>query len=168
MRVSFIPLVDDYVLLATRFNRSEYDRSLDRYAYLFFIFLNVGCFPAYLLFIEKYLLGFGFFIFNLAFYLTFISGMTERQYRKHFERSMRIVDDPTVTVELTSEAIECDFSGDQSRIIWKNVSEIEERSSTILIYYRNSAIGIPKSAFSTELEMRDFLSFAQSNLRSNI
>lgn len=162
MKVRFVPSVDDYVFIAHKINKASQGSLLERYAYLFFLSLNIVVFPAYLIFTNHMVLGLALFVFNMAFYQILLAGMGTRLYRRHFNREMEKTADRFVEIELGPDGISRMHDENRSTIAWKNILGVEERPESIYFHYRHGAVAVRKAAFETGPDKDAFLETARS------
>ncbi len=160
MKVKFVPSVDDYIYIASKINEIDSRKSLDRYAFVVFLSINIVCFPAFLFLTNHIYIALGVFLLNLAFYLFCISGMNARHYRHYYERTIGS-EVKEVEVELTSDGVSRFYDGDVAIVAWKNILGIEERLESIFFHFRGGAVAVRKSAFDNDVDKDAFLRLAK-------
>jgi hypothetical protein len=164
-RVTFVPSEEDYVYIASSISAAQPRFFLQIYLYWIFLFLNLVCFPAYLLFRGYLLSAFIVFIVGGVFVIFLLPESERKAYRKSY-RYFNRDGHPEVEVELLEKGIWCACDGDESLTAWKNVTGIQEGRDSIYFFVRQSGFCVRKSAFGSEEQEKSFANFARERVRS--
>ena len=163
-RVTFVPSEEDYVYVASAINAARPRSFADTYLYRIFLFLNLICFPAYLLF-RGYLLS-AFIIFIVGgLCVIFLLPESERKACREYFRELG-GDRKEVEVELLEKGIWCACDGDESLTAWKNITGIQESRDSIYFFVKQSGFSVTKSAFDSEEQEKSFVNVARERVRS--
>lgn len=161
MKVRFRPSVDDYLYVASKINRADYDRSFHRYLYIAFLSINTIGFPAFLIYTDHEWLGLIVFGINLSLYLFGIAGVNEKMLTKFYHRAMDGSDDAMVVVEVLPDRLVRECDGDTTMLAWKNISDIKETESSIYFMFRGGAVAVRRSGFADDSEKEIFVALAE-------
>jgi hypothetical protein len=164
-RVTFVPSEEDYVHIAASINAAQPGSLAFTYLYWVFLFLNLICFPAYLLF-QGYLLP-AFIVFIIGgIFVIFLLPESERKTYRKFYRDLARDEQTELEVELLEKGIRCARDGDESLIAWKNITDIQESGDSIYFFVKQSGIPVSKTAFGSEEQEKSFVNFARERVRS--
>lgn len=164
-RVTFVPSEEDYVYIASAVNAAQPRSFFQTYLYQVFLFLNLICFPAYLLFRGYLLTAFVVFLIGGIFVIFLLPDSKKKAYRK-FYRDLARDEDTKTEIELLDNGIRCARDGDESLTAWKNITGIQDGGDSIYFFIKQSGIPVRKSAFESEEQEKSFVNFARERVRS--
>jgi hypothetical protein len=164
-RITFMPSEDDYVYIAASINASQPRSLAFTYLYWIFLFLNLICFPAYLLFQGYLLPAFIVFLVGGIFVIFLLPESEKKAYRKYY-RDLAGDQQTQTEVELQEKGIWCSRDGNESLTAWKNITGIQEGRDSIYFFVKQSGFPVRKEAFQSEEQERSFVDFARERVRS--
>ena len=164
-RVTFVLTEEDYVHIASSVNAAQPRSFTDKYLYRIFLFLNLICFPAYLL-LNGYVLSASIVLIVGGIFVIFLLPESERKayqklYRDHVKDGQKRVE-----VELLEKGVWCASNGDESLTAWKNITGIQEGEDSLYFFIKHSGFPVRKDAFESEEHEKSFVNFARERVRS--
>jgi hypothetical protein len=164
-RVTFIPSEDDYLQIAACMKAAKQRSFSLTYLYWIFLFFNLICFPAYLLFQGYLLSAFVVFIVGGIFVIFLLPDSEKKAYRKIY-RDLLKDGNENIEVEIFEKGLWFRYNENESIVAWKNITGIQDGRDSIYFFFENSGIPISKTAFGSEEQKKSFVDFAREHVRS--
>jgi hypothetical protein len=164
-RVTFVPLKEDYVHIASCVTAAQPRSLAKNYLYRTFLFLNLICFPAYLLFRGYLVSAFAVFIAG-GIFVIFLLPESEKKAYRHFYKDLFENRGAEFEVELFEKGLWCAYNGNESLIAWKNITGIQEGPDSIYFFIKHSGVPVRKEAFESEEHKNYFVNSAREHVRS--
>lgn len=161
LQVEFFPSADDYAYIASRISNSVPRPSAVRYAYQAFLLVNAIVFPAFLWFLEYYLVGFLILVLNAILLRVVLPWMGSVGLKSFYEHTFGDRERHVVNVELNSEGIEYASENGTLFLPWRRVVSIEENDDALFFFFEGNGIAVRKSGFAYREAQVEFLNFAR-------
>lgn len=164
-RVTFLPSEEDYVNIAACISAAQPRPFFQIYLYWIFLFLNLICFPAYLLLRGYLLSAFAVFLVGGFFVIFLLPGAEKKAHRKSY-RDLFKGGNKEVEVEIFEKGLWFRYNENESIIAWKNITGIQEGGDSIYFFFEHSGLPVSKAAFASEEQEKSFVNFARERVRS--
>lgn len=163
--VSFFPVVEDYVNISRCLTAPTGNPKYIVHLFRVFLFLNVICFPAYLIFDGYAALGLSIFAVSFVIFMFLMPDSETKFYNKYFAAVLKDYDKHQLEVELTEHGVRWRHKGNESLVAWKNITAIQENSESIYFFQSSSGIAVRKSAFGSAEQKAAFVEYARQQVR---
>jgi YcxB-like protein len=162
VKITFTPAVEDYVYISRCINGAVAYSRAALYLYKLFLFLNVICFPAYLVFNGHAVIGFLVFAASASAFIFILPESEKREFRKFYDTLVPEMHERQCEVGLTENGIATRYNGNETLIGWNNVKSIQETREAIYFFSATTGIAVRKSAFEGDNNKNTFLDHARS------
>lgn len=151
--------------IASSVNAAQPGPFFQTYLYWIFLFLNIICFPAYLLFGGYVLSAIIVFLIGGVFVIFLLPGSERKTYRAYYQELVR--DGKTkIELELLEKGIRCACDGDETITAWKNITGIHEGGDSIYFFIKQSGFPVRKEGFESGEHEKSFVNTARERVRS--
>ena len=135
------------------------------YLYWIFLFLNLICFPAYLLFRGYLLSALAVFLVGGIFVIFLLPDSEKKAYRKIYGDLFKGGNEE-VEVEIFEKGLWFRYNENESIVAWKNITGIQEGGDSIYFFFGHSGLPVSKVAFGSKEQETSFVNFARERVRS--
>lgn len=161
IKVTFVPVRDDYIYVSRAISASIDDRKHVNYPYRVFLVLNAICFPAFLIFTGHPIIGLSIFAVNVLVFIILVPSNEKKENEKFYNKLFKDIGDHLLEVELTENGVMVSSDGDEGRIAWKNITSIQDSREVLYFFTDSSGIAVRKSAFESEEQQAAFMDTAR-------
>lgn len=168
MKVSFVSTFEDSIDVTEKLQKRHKRRSSNFWQriYTFYFYANILAVPALLLFFDYIFIGLVLFFISLMMFI-FLLPIAEKDNLRDYYKSIFSKDDEQTEIELSEKGIGYKReNGMEWFWTWNNIVNIEDTDRTIYFFTRGRGISVPKRAFNSGEQIREFLTFANSRIKT--